>query len=853
MRFTIERLRTLVLLAGVLLVAALAVFLTIGRWKSLLGMKDIPKRLGLNIEQEANGFVRAEFHAGHAVFRIEASKADQFRDGKVLLHHVMIEMYGQDGKPTDRIEGNEFEYNQQTGIAKAEGKAEITIMRPTEPLAGVPPAAAAKADKGKPRTGPLAQAARSAEESAIHVETSGLTFDKTTGVASTSQHVAFSMAKGSGSAMGASYNSQGGELVLDHAVELTTARGGQPVVIHAAHAEFGRNDQLCTLLHATATYRQGQATAEQARILFRRDGTAQQVDAERGLTVATATGSHLSAPTGTIAFDAHNQPRHGDLEGGVTIDSVTANRQLHGTGPSAVLHFSPQGDLERVQMNHGVELESESASGASGAQTAQMRVTRTWRSPLADVAFRKDGAGQVEPATIYGSGGVVVTTETRRGSAAPVPSRLTADEITGEFGPGSELTAMTGTGHASIEQTTAKGARQTMTGDRLEALFEPPQRSTTRGASSTAAEIQSATLEGDVVLAQQPAPKPGAPPQAELRATAGRAEYEGGGEWVHLSEAPHVEDGDFALAATKIDISQQSGDAFARGAVRATWSESAAAAGQGRQGSGNRTTNDKTFNLGGQGPAHAIADEAQFNQASGEATFRGHARLWQQANSIAGPLIVLNRQRRTLVSDSTNPAEPVRAVLLSAGPAPALTEPEIETVHATQKPAHRPSHTPTVIRVRGGEFTYSDSERRAVMAGGALGPVIAETGDATCTANEVTLILAPEGKQHESERGQGQVERMTASGDVVIRSQGRRGAGAQLVYTGATGEYVLTGTPSAPPRLTDPARGTVAGAALIFNSRNDSVSIEGGGRETSTDTTVPKIGVQESQQRKWRR
>jgi lipopolysaccharide export system protein LptA len=83
---------------------------------------------------------------------------------------------------------------------------------------------------------------------------------------------------------------------------------------------------------------------------------------------------------------------------------------------------------------------------------------------------------------------------------------------------------------------------------------------------------------------------------------------------------------------------------------------------------------------------------------------------------------------------------------------------------------------------------------------------------------------------------------MTARGHVTITSQDRKGSGEQLVYSSGTGEYVLTGTAAAPPRMTDPAHGTVSGEALIFNSRDDSVSIEGGGRKTTTETTAPKHG-----------
>jgi lipopolysaccharide export system protein LptA len=81
---------------------------------------------------------------------------------------------------------------------------------------------------------------------------------------------------------------------------------------------------------------------------------------------------------------------------------------------------------------------------------------------------------------------------------------------------------------------------------------------------------------------------------------------------------------------------------------------------------------------------------------------------------------------------------------------------------------------------------------------------------------------------------------MTARGHVVLTSEGRRGTGEQLVYTSATGEYVLTGTAAAPPKMSDAARGTVTGEALIFRGRDDSVSVEGGGQKTRTQTTAPK-------------
>ncbi len=129
------------------------------------------------------------------------------------------------------------------------------------------------------------------------------------------------------------------------------------------------------------------------------------------------------------------------------------------------------------------------------------------------------------------------------------------------------------------------------------------------------------------------------------------------------------------------------------------------------------------------------------------------------------------------------------------------------------------------------------------MRRGVLGAVIAETGTATTSSDAVELRLMPATNQEGEAAAQAQVDRMTATGHVVLTSQGRSGSGEQLVYSSVTGEYVLTGTAAAPPKLTDPGRGTVTGEALIFHSRDDSVSIEGGGRETITETTAPEVHV----------
>jgi len=829
-RFTIERARTLVLGAGVLLLAALGAFLVIGKWKSPFNRRDLPKRLGIDIQQEANGFTHAEFHAGHATFKITASKVEQLKTGSYRLHEAKIEMYSADGKSVDRIEGNEFEYDQKAGIAKAAGPVEITLERPMEAAAALPHAAEKIASVEKSDKSPLAAVAETGQ---IHVKTSGLTFDEKSGIATTSRQVEFAMAQGSGSAVGATYDSQQGHLVLDHAVSIDSKRATQPVQMKAQHADFDRDSEICRLTAASAVFRGGEARADDAKVQFREDGTVDRLDVLKNVVLTTATQGRLAAPAGFLVFDNQNQPVHGHLQDGVMIDSNRGGRTVHGTSPTAELEFAARGVLHRAHLERGVHIASDEISG-SGKGASQTH--RAWTSPVADLEFHDTGKGQVELASIHGVGGVVVAGESQRGNGARSPSRMSADDVTGTFGPDSVLATMTGVGHASILETTAAGTKQSTTGDRLDVRFVPLSDAKVHGAERNgktgATQIEAATVSGNVVLVQLAAAGPGAPAPAPVRATADMAVYEGQGEWLHLTGTPRVDNGELQLTADKVDVSQDSGDAFAHGNVKATWfggvQEKGSKGIESGSGAGGQV-------LGGKGPAHVVASEAQLHQASGEATFRGQVRLWQEANSIAAPVIVLDRTKQTLVARAASAAEPVRVVMLNA------------SGDARGKKAK--SDTLSVIRVRGGDLNYSGATRKAVMHGGVAGTVVAETGDAITRSDEVELVLQQAGSQATQAGPTGQavqgaqgtqVDHMTARGHVTIESQGRRGVGEQLAYSGVTGSYVLTGSPGMLPRMTDPVRGTVTGESLIFNSRNDSVNVEGGGRETTTETTVPK-------------
>ncbi|HEU5350514.1 MAG TPA: LptA/OstA family protein [Terracidiphilus sp.] len=815
MRLTIERLRTMVLAAGILLVGALVVFLAIGKGRNPLSTKDLPQKLGVNIQQDFSGVTYTQARGGHTLFRIHASKVVQLKAGNALLHDVEIELYGEDGTRVDRIAGNEFEYDNHAGIARANGPVEITLMRPGMAPAIAPRAKTGAAKSADGKTATLSAAAQRAAQESIHVETSGLVFDRDSGVARTDKRVEFRMAQASGSAVGAVFDSDNGQMTLGGDVVLNTERGGTPVRLTARHAEFDRDAKVCRLRGADALLKGGEIRTEEATIDFRPDGSAEKLRAANGIVLTTGTGGRLAAPRGVLDFGAHNQPRTGHLEGGVTFASNAHGRTVQGSSPVMNLGFGADGVLRSAHMEQGVRIESEEQSQT---RKGWVRTRRKWTSPAADIAFRAAGSGQVQLASIHGTGGVTMKGESRSQAGASMPSMMKADEVTASFGRDSALTGVDGIGHAEIDETAANGTLQTTHGDRLTAEFVTAKNAGTHARRGGPAQIETATVVGHVMLAEQPAAKPGATRQAPMQATADRAVYEGSGEWLHLYGKPRVTDGALQLSAARMDVSQTTGEALAEGNVKATW--------LGGAGNGNAA---EGLNLGGEGPTHVVATQAELNHKTDEAIFRGKARLWQDANSISAPVIVLDRKGQSLRASGVGKKQPVQVVLVGVA-APAMQPGgQAKQAAATQ-----------VIQIRGGELQYSARTRKVVMVGGKAGPVVAESAEGTTKAAKVELDLLPPGKGARASGVAAQVERMTAIGNVTISAQGREGKGGKLVYTGSSGEYELTGNAGAPPRLVDPVHGSVTGEALIFNSRDDSVRIEGGGHKTTTRTTAPR-------------
>lgn len=837
MRVTVQGLRRWVAAAAVLLIAVVFGFFLYGRYRFRHFEKDLPGRLGVNIQETANGFSYTQSSGGHALFTLKASKEMQLRSGHVLLHDVDIALYGPPGSQrTDHIFGSDFDYDQSHGVAVSHGDVEIELQG-TEPKSG--------AENGGGDT--------------IRVRTRGLTFVQKTGEASTDQAVEFQLPRAAGNSVGADYNSKTGVVVLSSQVHITTSSNGKPAVIDAARATLERASLEGFLVKPTMQYTTESGSADAATVYFRKDGTTEKVDAEGNVRMRTDSGARVEAATARILMDAKSQPTETDLGGGVRFASQSGDETMDGTAQEGTLLFASYPGVHggsATALRHAAfrgEVQFRDATGA--ANGGREGTERRMEGQKLDVAFGRPAAGQPPQAeNAVADGNAVVTTEQRPVKGPAQRTRISGDRLVAQLGPGNVLKQLDGTGHTQVVQSATDGSHDVSTGDVLRATFTqqpaPARKGASGGGAGSAAVrgqgeekrkksgprmetvLETAVQDGNVVLTETPAKKTVASSGAQKAGSAGEpttlhgwaqhAEYHAADQVLHLSGNPRITDGaTMQLAARAIEYHRDTEDASATGEVKATYTQAQ------ESGTGNAKA---APTMGGSGPVHVIAERATMHHADNEDFFYGTAgepaRMWQGADSLLAPAIAIDRNRDELRAWGEN------------GPK-ADGEPQVNANFATAMGA---KHEQTVVRMRSEMLVYSDKERR----GDFHGAVTAEEGEGVVHCDDALVFLKPAAAKDKGAapagagRQDSQLDRLIATGNVVFTQPGRRGEGQKLVYTADDGKYVLTGTAEKRPTMWDRVHGTTTGEALTFNTETEVVEVSGGKGSAVTDTRAPK-------------
>src|SRR5271170_249974 len=335
MNVSIERLRVWLLVGAGLLVMVIASFLGYAHYRAHRFLTNLPKKLGVNVRRETNGFTYSQSVQGRTIYTVHAAKAVERADGKVTLHDVGIVLYGRKEDRADRIYGKEFEYDQQNEVIRADGEVHIDLQAPAAADANAKMDYAAGKDlHGTPEE---KQEHEAKDGRLIHVTTSGLVFLQKLGVAATDNEIEFESGGLTGHAVGADYSSDTGVVVLHSAVKVNGLEHDRPVALTASHAVLDRSGKTVVLSQAryvsvgAGGRAEGQtAQAQHVVVHLREDGSAERVEADGEVTLTNGAGGRVVAPRGEMTVNAQNQPQSAVMMGGVRYGSDEPLRRAQG-------------------------------------------------------------------------------------------------------------------------------------------------------------------------------------------------------------------------------------------------------------------------------------------------------------------------------------------------------------------------------------------------------------------------------------------------------------------------------------------------------------------------------------------
>src|SRR6202171_5616710 len=362
-----SRLRRWFALSAILMIATVAGMYFYTRWRVHKVVHAIPAKIGLDIQQTAEGFSVSKSVEGRTLFTVSASKAVQFKGGgRAELHNVKIVIYGKDASRFDRITGDDFEYDPASGNVSAKGTVLIDLEANPEGMR--------HSDQTAPEQ----------TKDPIHIETSGLVFNKNTGNASATGKIVFQTPQASGSAVGIEYVAKTGTMTLLSSVALAVSRP-QQVRLNADRGVISKQPRQVVLTAVRLARERQQLQSDQATFFLREDNTVDRILAEGNVRSEFHGRSDAHARSDRAELfltGTRNQLTTAILSGNVQLASGDAasrvstgasNQGMQDRGAQVVeaaagrgtLHFAGQQMLKTVHAEDGVRLvQKKSQNGA---------------------------------------------------------------------------------------------------------------------------------------------------------------------------------------------------------------------------------------------------------------------------------------------------------------------------------------------------------------------------------------------------------------------------------------------------------------------------------------------------------
>jgi lipopolysaccharide export system protein LptA len=356
MPLPIYRLRRLLAATAILLTAIVAGMYFYARSKATNVLKTLPKELGYDIKETANGFQISHSDGKRTLFSVQASREKQFKlNGMAELHDVSIIVYGRDSSRYDHIYGDDFSYDMRTGDITAKGEVQIDLVANPSGL-----------------TSPD-QTAPNELKNPIHLKTNDLVFNKDSGDAWTDARVDFRTAQATGWAVGVKYAGKSNMLTLASQIHITLS-GPNAAVIQAQHGIITNDPHDVTLDHPRLD-RQGQSMQADVGVFhLGQDNNVKRIDATGNVITEAQTppkqGSEGESKPGLIRSRAdqaeflltgsQNLLRTAIMTGNVHVEQE-GPQPITGDSGRAIMEFAGRNELQKIHALDGARLAQKSA------------------------------------------------------------------------------------------------------------------------------------------------------------------------------------------------------------------------------------------------------------------------------------------------------------------------------------------------------------------------------------------------------------------------------------------------------------------------------------------------------------
>ncbi|HWC18060.1 MAG TPA: LPS export ABC transporter periplasmic protein LptC [Terriglobales bacterium] len=788
-----SRLRVWFGISALLMIAVVAGFYMYARYRVERAVHNLPAKLGVNIQQNTEGFTYSQAAGGHTIFSISASNAVRYKaGGKAELHNVKIVSYGRNSDRLDEITGDDFEYDAQSGDVTAKGKVGIQLQ-------------AIEAGKSSP------EIPGKKIGSPLHLDTSGLVFNQKTGLAHTSELITFQLPQGRGSAVGATYDSKKNIFSLHSDIHLLTS-GPKPVNLHASSALFQQESQEVMLENFRAESGIRHLEAQHVTLHLRDDNTVERADASGGVDahILGERSAQLHTANAAFIFGPQNQATSGRLTGGVSWETHGA-KASRGNAGEVLLAFGRDNQIRSAQLRQRVQLlqlppeqggsekaraneKPVSGTGPVPATANQRMGIQTPSTKPQETEFHGDGldlqiaeGSRLQKATSVGAAQIILGDgQAAQGVADSAKGKTVIDAggFEAKFSGENQITTLTGSAPVKIVSSAPGKPDRVSQSQDLLARFSPGKTQT----------LEQVVQSGNVQIEED-----------QRTATADRATYDQTTDTMELTGNVRYKDAltGSVLTSNSLALNRSTGETTAKGDVKTTYAE------QKDQPTGAMLSPAQAV--------HVTSAQMVARNSTGAARFSGGARLWQGGNIVQAPVLEFNRKNRTLEGQSqgnqrvsTNFVQPDR------------------------------SGKKTPVEVIADRLHYEDVQRKAIFDGS----IVLRNADSTLHAARAVIMLRSQQQQQtsrsDSAGAPSEVQSIDATGNILLEQPGRRAVGNRLVYTGEEEKFVLTGTPANPPSIFDAEHGQVTGVSLTFFNRDDRVLVDSSNSISITQTRLKK-------------